>query len=320
MTGERDEAAQLSAWRESGRIVTMAGRPGGSPDVLIVGGLHGNEPEGLSAGQRVVNALLERDDALPGRIALIAGNQGALREGRRFLDRDLNRRWRRDAVAKVRTRRLHESSREDREQLDLVACFEAFLGSAKHGVVLIDLHTTSAGAPPFSVVIDSSANRTLAASTGLPVILGFDDYVDAPILCWFEEMGCLGVGIEGGSGGDCGTEEHLAAAVWRILSCLGWPSEADSAAPSPGEAAIFRIAHRHSVVPGSGFKMEPGFRSFQEVIQGQLLASDRGGPIRSMLSGQIFMPLYQSQGSDGFFLLSKLNEGAGSAHSASVSD
>ena len=283
----------------------MAGSPGPRPDVIIVGGLHGNEPEGLSAGRQVLSSLQSEGEALPGRVALVAGNRGALREGKRFLDRDLNRGWRADAIANVRARRLHESSREDREQLDLVACFEAFLAGSVNGVVLVDLHTTSAGAPPFSVVIDSSDNRRLALSTGLPVILGFDDYVDAPILCWFEARGCLGVGIEGGSGGEQDTESHLADATWRLLSSLGWPSLVQSSDSALEQDAIFRIAHRHSVVPGSGFRMEPGFNSFQPVAKGELLARDRGGAIRAMVTGQIFMPLYQPQGSDGFFLLSE---------------
>jgi predicted deacylase len=307
LTVSPEGSVGLTRWLDSGRIVAMTGRPGEGPDVLILGGLHGNEPEGLGAGRAVLSALMEGGDSLPGRVALIAGNRGALREGKRFLDRDLNRGWRADTVARVGARRIHESSREDREQLDLVACFEAFLADSKHGAVLIDLHTTSAGAPPFSVVIDSPDNRRLALGTGLPVVLGFDAYVDSPILCWFDEMGLLGVGIEGGSGGTCGTEEHLANATWRLLSALGWPSLVDSFVKTPGEAALCRVVHRHSVVPGSGFRMEPGFRSFQPVSQGDLLAYDRGGAIRAMLSGRIFMPLYQAQGSDGFFLLSEMD-------------
>jgi predicted deacylase len=307
LTVSHELSLGLEPWLSSGRIVAMAGQPGAGPDVLIVGGLHGNEPEGMSAGRRVLSDLNEQEVDLPGRVALVAGNKAALQQGKRFLDRDLNRRWRSDAIVAVRERSVHERSREDREQLDLVACFEAFMADAQHGVVVIDLHTTSAGAPPFAVVIDSLENRTLASSIGLPVILGFDDYVDAPILCWFDDMGCLGVGIEGGSGGVSDTEAHLADATWDLLSRLGWPSGVRSAVSVEREADAFRIAHRHSVVPGSGFRMEPGFRSFQQVEQGQLLAHDRGGAIRAMLSGQIFMPLYQPQGSDGFFLLSRLD-------------
>jgi succinylglutamate desuccinylase len=51
--------------------------------------------------------------------------------------------------------------------------------------------------------------------------------------------------------------------------------------------------------------MLPGFKSFERVVQGQLLAL--GGAhgqreIRSPLGGILIMPRYQGQGQDGFFL------------------
>ena len=173
-------------------------------------------------------------------------------------------------------------------------------------VVLIDLHTTSAGAPPFSVIIDSPKNRALARVLPLPVILGFERFVDAPILTWFDCRGCACVGVEGGSSGDGESGAHLAEAVLGLLARLGWPV---SGFPRQGElpGKLYDIVHRHSVVPGSGFRMRAGFSSFQPVEQGQVLAEDRAGPIRAMVSGKIFMPLYQAQGSDGFFLLSELD-------------
>ena len=49
--------------------------------------------------------------------------------------------------------------------------------------------------------------------------------------------------------------------------------------------------------------MQPGFVNFQQVERGQLLATDRGGEIRARENGYLFMPLYQAQGEDGFFLV-----------------
>jgi hypothetical protein len=47
--------------------------------------------------------------------------------------------------------------------------------------------------------------------------------------------------------------------------------------------------------------------NFQPVIRGQLLARDRNGEIRAPENGRILLPLYQSQGSDGFFLVRKIS-------------
>jgi succinylglutamate desuccinylase len=53
--------------------------------------------------------------------------------------------------------------------------------------------------------------------------------------------------------------------------------------------------------------MEPGFVNFQPVDRGQLLARDGRGEIRAGESGRILMPLYQSQGRDGFFLVREVS-------------
>ncbi len=67
--------------------------------------------------------------------------------------------------------------------------------------------------------------------------------------------------------------------------------------------AVSRVVHRHAVVPASGFVMEPGFRSFDAVRMGTLMAMDRTGPIRAPDDGMVFLPLYQDQGADGFFVI-----------------
>ena len=52
--------------------------------------------------------------------------------------------------------------------------------------------------------------------------------------------------------------------------------------------------------------MKEGFVNFQRVEKGQLIASNANGEIRSPKSGFIFMPLYQSQGYDGFFIVKEI--------------
>jgi succinylglutamate desuccinylase len=48
--------------------------------------------------------------------------------------------------------------------------------------------------------------------------------------------------------------------------------------------------------------MEPGFRNFQAVRRGEVLARDRMGEIKASETGLILLPLYQPLGNDGFFL------------------
>jgi hypothetical protein len=52
--------------------------------------------------------------------------------------------------------------------------------------------------------------------------------------------------------------------------------------------------------------MNPGFVNFQNIKRNQLLAEDVNGQVRSPMTGQIFMPLYQHQGSEGFFIIEEI--------------
>ena len=63
--------------------------------------------------------------------------------------------------------------------------------------------------------------------------------------------------------------------------------------------ALIEVALRHPV--GPGFRMEPGFANIERTAAGTLLARDDSGEIRAPFDGLVLMPLYQAQGSDGFF-------------------
>ncbi len=49
--------------------------------------------------------------------------------------------------------------------------------------------------------------------------------------------------------------------------------------------------------------MKPGFINFQQIQKGQQLAVSNGQAVNAPQQGKIFMPLYQSQGNDGFFTI-----------------
>ncbi|MFN9706664.1 MAG: succinylglutamate desuccinylase/aspartoacylase family protein, partial [Planctomycetota bacterium] len=58
------------------------GVPG--PTLLVLAGVHGNEPAGVAAAQRVLAELARRDAPIRGRLVAFAGNLGALALGRRY--------------------------------------------------------------------------------------------------------------------------------------------------------------------------------------------------------------------------------------------
>ena len=52
------------------------------------------------------------------------------------------------------------------------------------------------------------------------------------------------------------------------------------------------------------------YRNFDKIYKGELLAHDAHGEIRALCDGLILMPLYQKQGSDGFFVIKDINREA----------
>jgi succinylglutamate desuccinylase len=63
------------------------------------------------------------------------------------------------------------------------------------------------------------------------------------------------------------------------------------------------VRYRHALKPTDNFKMHSGYKNFQPVKRGEILASDKTGQIKAKETSLILMPLYQPQGDDGFFLV-----------------
>ena len=147
------------------------GRPG--PLFIIVGGLHGNEPAGVLALQEVLSELEREALPLRGRVVGLAGNLEALRQGRRFIDLDLNRvwaetGWRECPTAEDRDRVCHESRAREK----LLALIEEEIEASSHQVIFLDLHSTSAGGSPFSIIGDTRSNRRNSSTCAFSVPIG----------------------------------------------------------------------------------------------------------------------------------------------------
>lgn len=294
------------------------GRPG--PTLLVIAGLHGNEPGGVLAAKQLMARLAELDLPIAGRIVALAGNVAALAAGRRYIDRDLNRGWSAAALAALRERAARQGRPdllvEDVQQLELLNRFEAALETATGPVVVVDLHTSSAGGSPFLCLADTIENRRLGFATGVPIILGIEETIDGASLEWFADRGVMGIAVEAGQHEDPATVDNHEAVLWRMLDFLGMLAPARARAGgfdmSPwierleravGSAPpIVEIVERRAIVPGDGFRMEPGFQNFQPIGQGVLLARDNGGEIRATRPGLVMLPLYQELGDDGYFL------------------
>ncbi len=293
--------------REIGRIIGEA--PG--PTLVIVAGVHGNEPAGIAAARRVL-ARLEHGLAqgkMRGELVVFAGNVGALRAGVRYRAKDLNRLWTDAHVESLPS--WEEGDAEDREQIELMAAIEEAMGRARGRVHLGDFHTSSAQGIPFVLFGDTLPQRQFVRAFPIPIVMGLEEQVDGVLSSYWTRRGCVTFTVEGGQHQDPASVDSLEAVLWLALEEAGLLARASL--PELARAAellhgrrsglprVLEVVSRRAITEEDGFHMEPGFRNLDHAPAGQLLARDRNGEIRAPRDGMVILPLYQGLGSDGFF-------------------
>ncbi|MGH7540731.1 MAG: hypothetical protein ACRELC_07015, partial [Gemmatimonadota bacterium] len=199
------------------------------------------------------------------------------------------------------------------EQRELDAAMEAAIARARGPVFVLDLHTTSSDSVPFTTLGDALANRRLARRLPIPMVLGLEEQIDGALLHYLDHRRLAGIGIEGGAHESEASVDAHEDAVWLALSALGMVDAADVPDLAERHARLARsaeslppvleVSYRHAIAPEDEFRMRPGYRNFQPVRRGDTLGFDRHGPVSAPESGRIFLPLYQTKGDDGFFLV-----------------
>jgi succinylglutamate desuccinylase len=206
---------------------------------------------------------------------------------------------------------------EDGEQAELIAVLGAELEGSRAETRVIDLHTTSAEGPPFLTLADTLRNRAFARRIGLPLVLGIEEQIDGALLEVINGAGPVTLGIEAGQHDDPVSVDHHERAVWMALIAGGHVAEEDvpearamrkalreAGLSLPG---VFEVRYRKPAVVAERFRMRPAYRNFQPVSAGEVVAEDRDGPVAVLEDGRIFLPLYQEQGDDGFFIVREVH-------------
>lgn len=311
--GESGVVVGPSSSRVEERLLgEVVGDPSG-PTLLCVAGIHGNEPAGVHAVRRVLEALDAKGTTLTGRFVALAGNVTALNHGRRFVDRDLNRAWTPARLAQLRSEPTNGGSVEDREQVELLSEIERVIASARGAMFALDLHTTSGPGGIFSAFTDALPHRTFASGFPIPMIFGLEELVDGTLLNLLSEHGVVALTVETGQHEEPASVDRAEAAVWLALVSSGVVAREDA----PDLEALHRrlgnasrdvpraleMRYKRDVEDGDGFRMRPGYRNFQSVAEGEVVAVDHDGDVALSEPGRLLMPLYQEQGEDGFFLV-----------------
>ena len=278
--------------------------------IVFISGMHGNEPAGVFALQRVIDRIKNDGLSVRGTIWALQGNLHALKVGKRYLDIDLNRIW----ITKYNDAPPPPSDTvEVKEREELSMEFQEIMEEVDKEVFFFDLHTTSSFSIPFSSISDTLKNREILEDIPVPTVLGLEEEMEGTLFSYFSELGLSMILFESGQHNLVSSVDNHEAFVWLVLNRLEFidGSELEDfhqfhnilAKEGIFQKHVFEIKHRHALNGQHSFKMMDGFVNFQPIGHGQILATDENGDVKAPMDGKIFMPLYQEQGSDGFFVI-----------------
>jgi succinylglutamate desuccinylase len=281
------------------------------PLLFITAGVHGNEPSGVKALEKVFAELQKTKPTIKGTIVGVAGNKLALEQDKRFIEEDLNRTWKEESITNNK-----KDTHEQREMHEIIEVLQSFPESDFTKRYFLDCHTTSSASLPYVSVQVVNDNDEWAPRFPTYIVRGFSDIVYGAIDHYLSRTGLTGFTFEAGQHTDKTSVENQEGMIWLALkeacdleleqiSC--YPDCVDNfAKKNAPDQKTFEIIHRYGLEDDDEFKMEPGYKNFQKIEKGELLAVKNGKEIKSEWDAYIFMPLYQSQGNDGFFVIQEV--------------
>lgn len=282
------------------------------PLLFITGGIHGNEPSGIVAMKKVFDILKKEKPSIKGKVVGVSGNREALQKDVRYIDEDLNRTWTVENIASGK-----EDSHEKKEMFEIINVLEKYPEEDFTKRYFLDCHTTSSASEPYISVQDVNDNDEWAHKFPTYIIRGFSDIVLGCIDHYESRIGITGFVFEGGQHEGKSSVLNHEGMIWHAihLACVlnlndleEYPEAEKMLEEKRKNRKTFEIEYRHGLKDGDDFKMEPNFSNFQKIEKDELLAYQNGKPIYSKWDAYIFMPLYQSQGNDGFFVVKEVME------------
>jgi len=294
------------------------------PLVIVIGGMHGNEPAGPKALQRMFDMLTIEPDHNPdfyfkGCLLGLRGNTRAISKNIRFQDRDLNRIWTKEHVEKIKNSSILTLKNEDLELREMIDLIESEIAAYQPDeIILLDLHTTTAHGGIFSIPSDGEESLEIALELHAPVIMGLLSGIEGTLLHYFrtENTGVktCAVAFESGQHNEILSVNRAIAAITNCLRTVGCvqakhvENRHDELLISYSKSLpkVAELIAVHQINEDDEFEMAPGYVNFQKVKKGQRLAKDRHGEIYAPEEALVLMPLYQPQGEDGFFLIREL--------------
>ena len=302
-------------------IVDYVGTEKG-PLVVVFGAMHGNEPAGIKAIELVgkmleVEPITNLDFVFKGNLIGLIGNMKAYQKQKRYINKDLNRQWTQERIQALTHKEVYDS--EEQEMSDILSIVTARIQEVKPDqLIVLDLHTTSSSGGIFTICTDDDDSLRVAQELHAPVIKGLLKGLKGTTLHYFTSINMglptIGVTFESGQHNDPLSVNRAIAAIINCLRTVGCveaghiENRHDSLLIeySKDLPNVTELILRKPIDESDQFRMVEGYKNFQKVIKGEVLAHDINGDINADQDALILMPLYQKQGEDGFFLVKEI--------------
>lgn len=281
------------------------------PLLFVTAGIHGNEPSGVKALEEVFKQLIKTKPEIEGTLVGVSGNHKALNQNKRYIDEDLNRVWTEENIEEK-----EDETHEQKEMWEIIEILDQFPEKDFTKRYFLDCHTTSSASLPYVSVQEVNDNDKWAHNFPTFIVRGFSDIITGDIDHYLSRIGMTGFVFEAGQHEDKTSVENHEGVIWLALkeACNLDLSKIETypecvnrfAKKNAPEQKTFELVHRHGLKNSDTFEMEPGYENFQEIEKGELLAKQNGKELKSEWDARIFMPLYQSQGNDGFFVIEEV--------------
>ena len=296
------------------------------PLLVCLGSIHGNEPAGIKALALMfkmleVEPITNPNFCFRGRLLGLRGNLRAIQAGKRYLEKDLNRQWTPENVHRVMHTAITDLQAEDLEIREILELIKQEIAEYQpEKMVLLDLHTTTAFGGIFTVVTDDSESLKIGIELHAPVVRGLLKGIKGTSLHYFnqENIGIptAAVCFESGQHNEQLSINRAIAAITNCMRTVGCVKAEDVENQhdkllmefSAGLPRVSQLIMTHPINEGDDFHMRKGYKNFQPVKKGEIVADDNNGPIKIIKDGLLLMPLYQKQGDDGFFLIESVDE------------
>lgn len=242
----------------------------GTPEIAVVGGIHGDEPCGVHA----VETFLDERPDVERPVKLVVANEEAIARDARYVDEDLNRAFPGDPDGRTHESRLAAALREE-----LADC------------ATLALHSTQSYDEPFALVSGvGEFERDVCARLPVDAVVDVAGFTNGRIFASVQRT----VEVECGYQKSDAAAENAVALTRAFLSATGaLPAKYESVVDHP----VFRLEHR--IQKNGADAYEVFADNFERVDAGEAYAAADG---KSVVAEESFYPvLLSAYGYDDLF-------------------